>query len=123
MENKMWNVGSRPIYAYVDEYKDNIKIHLRRFFRDKQGEWKPSLRGIALDPEEWETFKTYIQEIDLEVRKQLTKQVEQRATLPPTAMFKGAHVPVKHVDTTSSFISPSDRGISIFGGNHSLYTP
>ena len=104
MENKVWNVGSRPIYAYVDEYKDSIKIHLRRFYRSKEGEWKPSLKGIALEPKEWQTFKTYIQKIDLELLRQLTVQVERRPTPPPKALVRPNQPPVavNHVESRPS---------------------
>ena len=62
-------IGSEQVYAYVQSYKNEIKIHLRNFLLVESGKCFATKKGVALNFEEWKALKSLVQTIDLEFRK------------------------------------------------------
>ena len=83
MNCEKWSLGSGQVYAYVQSYKDETKVHLRNFLIVGSGKCYPTEKGVTLNFEEWEAFKSLIQTIDLEFRKQLSQRVETSEKHPP----------------------------------------
>ena len=76
------NLGTRPIYVSVELFQNTPRVHIRHYFEPSPGVWQPTKRGVALDSQEWENFKTYIQEIDQELNHQLTLRTLPDVTRP-----------------------------------------
>ena len=83
MNCEKWCIGSGQVYAYVQSYKDETKVHLRNFHIVESGKSFPTKKGVTLDIEEWEALKSLVQTIDLEFRKQLSQRIETTETRPP----------------------------------------
>jgi len=83
MDCETWRIGSGRIYAYVQSYKDELKVHLRNCQFVESGRCFPSKRGVALNFEEWESLKSLVQTIDSEFRRQLSQRKETIETRPP----------------------------------------
>lgn len=45
-------IGGRSTYLSVNEWREKIKIHVRRY-DDRDGQLRPTRKGIALSPEEF----------------------------------------------------------------------
>ena len=76
MDCEKWSLGSGQIHAYVQTYKDVPKVHLRHFKLVAPERGFPTQKGVTLNWDEWESLKSLISTIDLEFRKQLSKQIE-----------------------------------------------
>ena len=57
-------------------------VHICHYFEPSPGVWQPTKRGVALNTQEWENLKTYIQDIDQELRHQMTLRTERTPTFP-----------------------------------------
>ena len=55
----------------VQTWKNRVHIHIREYYKDKVGGWKPTKKGIALKPEEFRTL--------VSCAPQITQAVEDRS--------------------------------------------
>jgi len=76
MDVEGWCLGSGEVYACVQAYKGVPKVHLRSFGAVGSGGRLPTVRGVTLGWDEWETLGSLVQALDLEFRKQLSRRVE-----------------------------------------------
>ncbi|NWW90597.1 TCP4 polymerase, partial [Rhynochetos jubatus] len=56
-------------YVRVSCFKGKALVDIREFYADKEGDWKPGRKGIALSAEQWNQLKEIIPEIDAAVKK------------------------------------------------------
>ena len=105
MDIEKWCLGSGEIYAYVQTYKGIPKVHLRNFRAVESGKRLPTVKGVTLKWDEWETLKSLVQTLDLEFRKQLSQRVETPVTRP---WYYGA----EEIPSVSTFedVCPSHEG-------------
>jgi hypothetical protein len=54
----------------VQTWKNRVHIHIREYYKDKNGDWKPNKKGIALKPEEFHKLVSCL--------PQITQAVEDR---------------------------------------------
>ena len=83
MDCEKWRIGSGQVYAYAQSYKDELKVHIRKFQIVESGKCFPTKKGVTLSFKEWEAFKSLVQTIDLEFRKQLSQRIETTETQSP----------------------------------------
>jgi hypothetical protein len=69
MEEYMIQIG-KDIRIEANEYKGKFYIHIRRYY-EKDGEWLPGAKGIALNESEWKEFLDKYQEICDDVKKEM----------------------------------------------------
>lgn len=66
----MWVLGGRGIYASVNTFKGDTKIHLRKYAKSPEdGTIHPTKTGITLNPSEWATLLDCMSIIDGEVKR------------------------------------------------------
>ena len=71
MDCEKWRTGSGQVHVYVQRYKDVTKVHIRNFKPTESGKMLPTVKGVTLDSNEWELFKTLIQTVDSEFKRQM----------------------------------------------------
>ena len=64
MDCEKWSLGSEQVYAYVQSYEGETKVHLRNFLIVKSGKSFPTKKDVTLNIEEWEALKSLVQTID-----------------------------------------------------------
>ena len=108
MDCEKWCIGSGQVYAYVQSYKDISKVHLRNFCTVGSRKCYPTEKGVTLDFDEWEVFKSLIQTIDSEFRRQLSQRVETSEKHPPWQYGVGEIPPTP----TAEIVCPPDERVS-----------
>ena len=105
MDYEKWSLGSGQVYAYVQSYEGETKVHLRDFLIAKSGKSFPTKKGVTLNIEEWEALKSLVQTIDLEFRKQSSQRVETSEKHPPWYYGVGEIPPTPTLER----VRPSDE--------------
>ncbi|XP_078526105.1 activated RNA polymerase II transcriptional coactivator p15-like [Lissotriton helveticus] len=65
---KMFQIGKLR-YVRVSAFKKKTLIDIREFYVDKNCDTKPGRKGISLFPEQWQSLKEQIPNIDAAIRK------------------------------------------------------
>ncbi|XP_069073096.1 activated RNA polymerase II transcriptional coactivator p15-like [Pleurodeles waltl] len=65
---KMFQIGKLR-YVRVSSFKKKTLIDIREFYVDKNCDTKPGRKGISLFPEQWQSLKDQIPNIDAAIRK------------------------------------------------------
>lgn len=59
-----YSIGAEKMIK-VSNFRDQTLIHIRQYYTDKTtGEEKPTKKGIALKPEQWEQLKALVPTVD-----------------------------------------------------------
>lgn len=58
---------NEQIYITQTEFMSKTIIHLRIFFKDKNGEYRPSPKGVPIPIDQWESFLEGIQKASFRV--------------------------------------------------------
>lgn len=53
----------------ITEYKGEHYLNVRVWYLDKDGEWKPTKKGVAIRPSLFSEFKQYVLEAEQELKK------------------------------------------------------
>ena len=61
---------SHKRFLTVSTFKGKVRVDIREFYLDKQGDQRPGKKGISLSLEEWEAVKRQLDDVDKAVRKQ-----------------------------------------------------
>jgi hypothetical protein len=69
MEDFIVQIGNNVIIKVI-EYQGKKYIDIRKYYQ-KEGEWLPTKKGIALSPDVWEEFVGKIGEIDSKAKEML----------------------------------------------------
>ena len=89
MDTVMWKLGSRSTYASITIYNGIPKVHLRQHIALSDGTMRPTKKGIALNFDEWEAFKSCLSNIDSELRRVQSQQVVTEPVLDLNRCHQG----------------------------------
>ena len=64
MQEQVWNLKGEETKASISSFKGKTTLNLRKYFKDKSGEWKPTKKGINLTKEAWNKIVENVQLID-----------------------------------------------------------
>lgn len=53
----------------ITEYKGEHYLNIRIWYLDKDGEWKPTKKGVAIRPSQFSDFKKFVLEAEQELQK------------------------------------------------------
>jgi hypothetical protein len=53
----------------ITEYRGEQYLNIRIWYLDKDGEWKPTKKGVAIRPSLFQDFKKYVLEAEQELAK------------------------------------------------------
>ncbi|XP_042612539.1 SUB1 regulator of transcription b [Cyprinus carpio] len=67
-EDNMFQIGKLR-YVSVRDFKGKVLIDIREYWMDQAGEMKPGMKGISLNPEQWNQLKEQMSDIDDAVRR------------------------------------------------------
>jgi len=51
------------IFLTANEFKNNLRIDIRKWYKDKENEWKPTKKGISFNVDEWSDFVSSFEDI------------------------------------------------------------
>lgn len=60
---------SKNRFLTVAPFKGKVRIDVREFYLNDEGQRRPGKKGISLSKEEWEKLKDQIPEIDEKIKK------------------------------------------------------
>ncbi|KXJ08303.1 hypothetical protein AC249_AIPGENE19559 [Exaiptasia diaphana] len=82
-EQKMNKIGTRGFCVFVNDFKGETKIHIRKVIENEEEEGDVIFTkwGVALDPEEYEELKHLIPTINAAVKKQQTRLEGRERTM------------------------------------------
>jgi len=63
-----WDLGKKR-FVKLDEFRGKWLVSIREFYEDDKGDLKPGKKGIALSLEQYQKFKSYIEEIDAAIER------------------------------------------------------
>ena len=58
------------IHLAIREYNGRLFVDARIHYRNEDGEWKPTKKGITVSPEIWPEFIAAVQQLDGQLREQ-----------------------------------------------------
>ena len=108
--DKLWKLGSRSIYASISIYDGVPKVHLRQFIALKDGTMRATKKGVALNYDEWEAFKSILNDIDLDFRQVQTQQIETVPVLDLNMFNQGGAEAFPSVQTENVFFGVNEEG-------------
>ena len=106
----MWKLGSRSTYASITVYEGVPKVHIRNHILLSDGTMKPTKKGVALNFDEWEAFKSVIESIDLAFRKVQSQQIETLPVLDQNMFNQGGAEAFPPVSTENVFSGIGEGG-------------
>ncbi|XP_015191586.1 PREDICTED: activated RNA polymerase II transcriptional coactivator p15 isoform X2 [Polistes dominula] len=62
-----WDLGGRR-YVNVRNFKGKLFVDIREMYMDKDGDLKPSKKGICLNMVQWRKFMSIVEEVDKDVK-------------------------------------------------------
>ena len=86
---KLWKLGSRSIYASISIFNGVPKVHLRQFIPLEDGTMRATKKGVAFNSDEWDTFISILNDIDLDFRQIQTQQIETEPVLDLNMFHQG----------------------------------
>jgi hypothetical protein len=57
-------------FASVGEFRNKMRVDIREYYINDDGEKKPGKKGISLSAEEWKTLKDHMEDIDKAMKSQ-----------------------------------------------------
>jgi len=63
MDIKIEKTPKLEIRIYKQEYNEKEYHHIREWYLNKDDEWRPSPKGVAFLPEQWEEFVKEIKKL------------------------------------------------------------
>lgn len=78
-ERRLLIAGSKnsPLVATLSEYEGNRLLDLRKYFRDKQGELKPTRKGISLSLFQYEQICSLLENSNSEITNWLKPEAHK----------------------------------------------
>ena len=104
----MWKLGSRSTYASITIYNGIPKVHLRQHITLSDGTMRPTKKGIALNFDEWEAFKSCLSNIDSEVRRVQSQQVVTEPVLDLNMFYQGGAEAFPTISSDRAFDMPKE---------------
>lgn len=52
------------LFLNISEFKGQKRVDLRKYYQDKDNEWKPTKKGINFDLTQWEDFIAKIDDMN-----------------------------------------------------------
>ena len=59
------------VYVDVNEYKSKKFVDIRKWYKDKNRDLKPTTKGISLSKEQWEDFIANLEDIKILVEEKI----------------------------------------------------
>lgn len=60
---------SKNRFVTVSEFKGRVRVDVREFYLNDNGDRKPGKKGISLSREEWDKLKDQMHDIDKAIKK------------------------------------------------------
>jgi len=76
-KKEIGKLGQNPVFCQVTEFKGKMRVDIREYYTDNNGDLKPGRRGNSLDAEVYEKLS----EIELDIADCLANKTEKKFVL------------------------------------------